>query len=154
MSVATHCHGCGTELPPVSRAVHNRKWCSERCRKQTLYGGTCIDCGAPTGGSDGRSPNASKRCVPCGSRYAAALSVERAAPKRQLIERLWAEGKTSREIAAIVGWGTSQPGTAICILRNRGYNLPHRRTPEQIARITADGGEHLRRARAVLKAAA
>lgn len=33
-----------------------------------MYGGECVDCGAPTNGSDGRGPHASKRCRECGAR--------------------------------------------------------------------------------------
>lgn len=58
------CQGCGTELAP-SRGGPARKWCSDRCRKQMLYSGVCIDCGARTNGSNGRGPNAAKRCRAC-----------------------------------------------------------------------------------------
>lgn len=59
------CQGCGTTLPP-SKGPVPRKWCSDRCRKQTLYGGTCVDCGATTNGSDGRKPE--PRCGTCSAR--------------------------------------------------------------------------------------
>ena len=62
------CQGCGTTGMQTAQAPR-RKWCSDRCRKQTLYAGTCIDCGAPTNGSDGRGPNAAKRCIPCRLRW-------------------------------------------------------------------------------------
>jgi len=58
------CQGCGAMGVQTTRA-RLRKWCSESCRKRTLYGGTCVDCGAPTNGSDGRGPDAPKRCIPC-----------------------------------------------------------------------------------------
>lgn len=57
------CKGCDTELPP-SRGQRERKWCSDRCRKRTLYGGSCVDCGAATDGSNGRA-KAPERCNPC-----------------------------------------------------------------------------------------
>jgi hypothetical protein len=43
----TRCVGCDVPLkqPATGR---RRKWCSPRCRKATLYGGTCKTCGAPT----------------------------------------------------------------------------------------------------------
>jgi hypothetical protein len=34
----------------------NAKWCSERCRKNTLYGGKCEDCSVPTSGGSGHGP--------------------------------------------------------------------------------------------------
>lgn len=58
------CEGCGTPFPPYSSRGRRRKWCSGRCRKQTLYSGQCIDCGAPTNGYDGPAL-ASERCVAC-----------------------------------------------------------------------------------------
>jgi hypothetical protein len=50
---ALRCHGCGTPL--VRRSSYGRapKWCSSRCRKRTLYGGTCKECGAGTVGDSG-----------------------------------------------------------------------------------------------------
>jgi hypothetical protein len=59
-----NCAGCGTSIEKPRRGA--RKWCSDLCRKNTLYGGTCEDCGTATaysgaaGGSFG-----SKRCDPC-----------------------------------------------------------------------------------------
>lgn len=45
---------------------------------------------------------------------------------RREVERLWAEGKTAREIAEAVGWKMKNPNTAINVYRKRGWNLPHR----------------------------
>jgi hypothetical protein len=52
---------CGTKFLGKGRA----KWCSDHCRKQTLYSGTCEDCGGPTTGSEGRGPNAPRWCNTC-----------------------------------------------------------------------------------------
>jgi hypothetical protein len=57
------CHGCGTELPAQTYRGAPRKWCSDRCRKQTLYTGTCLDCGGPTGFSGRATPP--ERCRRC-----------------------------------------------------------------------------------------
>lgn len=62
------CKGCGTELPPKTWQGRDRLWCSDRCRKQTLYSRPCADCGEPMNGSDGNSPNASVRCVSCANK--------------------------------------------------------------------------------------
>lgn len=59
------CAGCGGPLPT---SHGRRKWCSERCRRQTLYAGRCVDCGAPTNGSDGPG-RAGERCLPCRARF-------------------------------------------------------------------------------------
>lgn len=58
------CLGCGAELPPKTWNGRDRKWCSERCRKQTLYSGTCVDCGEPTNGYAGIG-KAGERCKKC-----------------------------------------------------------------------------------------
>lgn len=57
------CQGCGTPIEPSGPRDHRRKWCSERCRK-AQYGGTCVDCGAPTNGSDGYAGRP-MRCASC-----------------------------------------------------------------------------------------
>lgn len=43
------CEGCGGELPTQHG---NRKWCSEKCRRNQ-YAGTCQVCGVATTGCDG-----------------------------------------------------------------------------------------------------
>lgn len=64
MSALAHCAGCGVELSPPKKHNHRQKWCSERCRKRTLYSGVCVDCGALTSGDGGRS-GAPRRCHAC-----------------------------------------------------------------------------------------
>jgi hypothetical protein len=58
------CHGCGTSIPRPRTG--RRKWCSEKCRRQTLYAGTCLSCGGPTDGSNGRgkAPLECRACAP------------------------------------------------------------------------------------------
>jgi hypothetical protein len=57
------CAGCGEPLPPQTIG-RPRKWCSQRCRRATLYGGACVDCGARTSGNNGRA-KAPERCGAC-----------------------------------------------------------------------------------------
>lgn len=59
------CQGCSAELPPNRGPGQKRKWCSERCRRHTIYSRPCADCGTPT--YDG-SANPPERCVPCHAR--------------------------------------------------------------------------------------
>jgi len=75
-----HCGGCGKPIPG------NRMWCSNRCRRNTLYGGTCIDCGAPTSGANGPL-EAAPRCKPC------ALEARRVWTRELLVAALqrWAD---------------------------------------------------------------
>jgi hypothetical protein len=58
-----NCAGCGDPLPPQKRG-RPRKWCSQRCRRDTLYSGACVDCGARTSGNNGRA-KAPERCLAC-----------------------------------------------------------------------------------------
>lgn len=142
---ATACQACGAPIdqPRCGR----RKWCSERCRK-SQYAGSCIDCGAPTNGTAGGHKRTPERCVECGKRHSAEVAAEFSVLYREMVEEMWAEGMTCREIADALGWKTKNVGTHISVMRARGYNLPHRRTPEQLARITKGCEKRLAKARA------
>jgi hypothetical protein len=56
------CRGCGAQIEPGT-GNRKREWCSDRCRKRTLYSQPCLDCGKPTNGSDGRRDE--PRCLRC-----------------------------------------------------------------------------------------
>lgn len=62
------CHGDGCNnpitQPPSGR---RRKWCSEKCRRNTCYVRFCLDCNARLSSSDGNGPNAPVRCHACAS---------------------------------------------------------------------------------------
>jgi DNA-directed RNA polymerase subunit RPC12/RpoP len=143
------CAGCGAELKPNRGPGHPRKWCSERCRRRTLYSGVCADCGGATYDGTAHPPN---RCTRCNGRLAGARQREAFREQRALVERLWAEGLTARQIGVELGWGMRHAAHYISTLRTqRGYDLPYRRTPEQRARITAGAEERLAHARAVYR---
>jgi hypothetical protein len=57
------CMGCGEQLPVKARPSRARKFCSQTCRKRTLYGGICASCGAPTHG-DGLV-SVARHCLRC-----------------------------------------------------------------------------------------
>jgi transcriptional regulator with XRE-family HTH domain len=119
-----------------------------RARKAT-YRGSCERCGVPTDGSNG--PNRPSRyCFECWTGVISPeINRQKAKPHREAVEKAWASGKTCREMAATFGWAPSDLAM-ISKLRARGYNLPHRRTPEQIARITAGSAERLEYARSMV----
>lgn len=145
------CQGCATELPPPKRASGRRqKWCSEACRKRTLYSTPCVDCGAATSG-DGAYH---ERCGRCSGWRAGEGTRQRFMAQRTMIEAMWADGYTARQIADAVGWNTSHPGAFISGCRSRGYDLPHRRSPEQVARIIEASTGNLEKARRARKATA
>lgn len=96
------------------------------------------ECGQPMGFR-------SNRCADCRRADGIAL--------RRLIEELWADGLTSRQIAEATGWKVRSMRAYISGLRAEGANLPHRRSPEQVARITAGANANLVKARAAKVAA-
>lgn len=61
-SAELRCVGCGAPLERRPGRGRQRKWCSNRCRRHTSYGGKCLDCGKPTYGGDATPP---ERCVAC-----------------------------------------------------------------------------------------
>lgn len=124
------CQGCGGPLAP-SRGRVPRKWCSDRCRRHTLYSRPCADCGTPTYDGTAHPP---ERCTHCSPRQMQIAAVRaKWLSHRTMIETMWADGLKVGEIRVAAGIPTWTPGP----YRSRGYDLPHRRTPEQIARIVA-----------------
>jgi hypothetical protein len=57
------CRGCGAQIEPGT-GNRKREWCSGRCRKRTLYSGTCESCGGPTNGYNGPG-TAATVCLAC-----------------------------------------------------------------------------------------
>jgi hypothetical protein len=59
--------------------------------------------------------------------------------RRQLAEGMWVDGWTCREMAAALGISKDTMGSEIAVWRRQGHvdAFPHRRTPEQVARIAA-----------------
>ena len=143
----TQCPGCAKIFPVYTHS--RRKWCTEACRKRTLYSTPCIECGAPTNGSDG--PGAHKRCRDCSQVRVIGITKDKAAARQQMVADLWAAGWTGREICAAMG--VPYRATAIAQWRSRGANLPHRSPPELVARLTELGRVNLAKARAARRAA-
>ena len=115
-----------------------------KARKER-YRGVCVDCGGPTTGGLGRT-NAPLRCRRCSGKVTAERTRESARDRYEVIARLWAEGKTSREIETIVGGWTSSPGGLISSMRSRGYDLPYRYDPARVPNMQEAAGENLRKA--------
>ena len=143
---STYKHGCRCEACRKAHNDHQRVSGAnlrigargEQKRAWDRDNRPLCECGQPMArGSD--------RCNECRREDGAAY--------RRLVEDMWAEGMTAREIADALGWRTKHPGQVMVTLRrSRGYNLPHRRTPAQIARITAGSAARLAKARAVYAA--
>lgn len=59
------CESCGVLMTGVRG---NRKFCSERCRKDQ-YRGECVDCGGKTDGTASGAKRPAIRCRVCAARY-------------------------------------------------------------------------------------
>jgi hypothetical protein len=133
------CRGCDSEAAPrKGRRGRKPEWCSERCRKRQ-YEQPCIDCGKP---HMGRASHPEQRyCHACAQRRSGEASAERARPRRELAERLWAEGRTYREIAPLIGMRLPTLKSQLTNWRNEGYSFPHRHPGQAAAvrRMFAEG---------------
>jgi hypothetical protein len=131
------CQGCGVELPPSVYQGRKRKWCSERCRKQTMYGGACIDCGAEMNGSAGNGPDRPVRCGKCNAQRAGEYQSALAQPRYDAIIRLRAQGLRDQDIADIVGYEhVGSVRASVLRLRQRGVVVatsPRGRRPQEQA---------------------
>jgi hypothetical protein len=68
------------------------------------------------------------------------MADERLIARRRLLERLWAEGKSTGEIAAAMGWKPENAARYIAVYRARRdpdgrplYDLPRRYSDEHVA---------------------
>lgn len=91
MSEKRECQGCGADLSGTHK---KRKWCSEGCRRQTLYSGTCKHCGASTNGYHGPG-TASDACIDC--------SRERNKERNERLVEMWEAGGPTWYIAERLG---------------------------------------------------
>ena len=67
-----------------------------------------------------------------------ARQVRSSGSKRATLERMWAEGAPTSEIAEAMGWKrNSPPANYISVYRQRGYNLPPRED-EALVRAKAE----------------
>jgi hypothetical protein len=133
-SAARNCQGCGKSL---AGAHGGRRWCSERCRKMTLYSQPCPRCGAPMNGSDGLGPDAPVLCKYCNGDRLADENRAKAAAFLAEVEALWATGATIREMARELGWKRDSLGAYITRARREGAALPYRNrmTPASLSAI-------------------
>jgi uncharacterized protein YeaO (DUF488 family) len=62
---------------------------------------------------------------------------EKDATRRALVERLWSEGVSAKDIARQAGWSTKgSPSNYISVYRGKGWDLPHRHSPERVKAYT------------------
>lgn len=134
--LASVCQGCGT---PVEQPIYpqhggrRRKWCSDRCRKRTAYGGRCEICGAATYG--GAGPDAApKRCRKHNAGNE--RNHERAEVRWNAIEVLWRAGLTIQEIADHTGDTHSAVSLMLHRMRVDGRDIPYGydRRPQSVAK--------------------
>jgi hypothetical protein len=121
------CQTCGGPLNwwPGKPGVRP-KFCSDKCRKAS-YGGTCIDCGARTDGSNGRD-KAPELCRDCDKKQIRDRAQARWRDKNDRLAELYLAGVPLKGIAAEMGLQPNTVAVALWRLRNLyGYELPHRR---------------------------
>lgn len=111
------CQGCGAALPPEPiRRGRKRKWCSERCRKQTLYAtADCIECGARLPYHGHPEPPEGRRCDTCFK--------SRNAERNARIVARWNEGEPVWYIAEQEGLSGGQVRGAIDGAREGGVHV-------------------------------
>lgn len=119
-STNERCEGCGAEIAQPQGSGRRRKWCSDPCRKATLYYGICLDCGGRTSGVANGRDRAPKRCGSC----AKAVNMER----NELLVEMWEADEPTWYIAEKLGM-TEGAVTAHIYHRRRacGEHLPCRR---------------------------
>jgi len=50
-----------------------------------------------------------------------------------MLERMWADGASTRDIAVAMGWKPDKANRYISVYRHRGYNLPRRYSDARVA---------------------
>lgn len=111
-----NCRGCGEALPLTLHRA--RLYCTDECRPTYKEPGECRECGAAT------APQ-SKRCLECDLADRARAKSHRT----EVIERMWNDGATLKEIAAELDTTVNALGPEFVRLRRNGVDLPYRRKP-------------------------
>jgi hypothetical protein len=117
------CQGCRAPLPAQKGRGRRRKWCSESCRRNTLYGEVCIDCGERRY-AGGRKRAGRLRCGECNKAYLKRNPAARTHANPQRARR-WSDEDIFNAIrsASINGVTTS---TSYQSLYDAGANIPSR----------------------------
>jgi transposase len=117
VEIPRECGGCGADL---TNTHAKRKWCSDRCRKDTLYAGECIDCGGATDGVKSGKRRPAERCREC------AESVH--AERNELLMEMWEADEPTWYIAEKLGMSEGSVTAWVATTRKRhGVDLGLRR---------------------------
>lgn len=108
---------CGAKFMGRGRAL----WCSDSCRKRTLYGGACAGCGAPTSGGKGRTGR-STHCRTCAAANDPRVAVMHERDERMIEMR--ERGMLNHEIADELGLSTQSVAGRFLRLRDAGVEVP------------------------------
>lgn len=131
--VIKSCAGCGADLT----GSHGRtKWCSDRCRKDTLYAGKCIDCGAVTDGVKSGAHRPVERCQDC--------TRTRNAERNELLLEMWEADEPTYYIAEKLGMTETAVTTWINWQRRHGKQIILRK-------LSGDAQERAARHRELLR---
>lgn len=117
----------GVSVNTVQDWVKDPNLARSRARKES-YAAPCVDCDAPTSGSEGRREE--PRCGPCAHRHIIAsgerADMVRRVAKCQRIVALWHDGRTIRQIAAALDTTPGTIGVEITRMRREGWDVPYR----------------------------
>lgn len=108
--------------------IHDPDGSKDSKRKREKYGGACEECGTRTS----YAKNAPARFCPEHAHLHpnvqahAAAQREATARRTRTIERLWAEGYTLKQIAAVFGWSMGHVAVEFHRARANGADLPYR----------------------------
>jgi hypothetical protein len=135
------CGRCDKPIPEGGRK--DRRYCSETCRKGAWLDAIVAYCACGAGLKRCSVRRGARQCQACERAGRSHAWQARAL----VIADLWAEGKTQSEIAAAVGLSVGHYKVETARIRKwRPGLLPHRRTPEQVARIREGQARAARRA--------
>lgn len=120
------CRGCGTEFTYERKPGAARKWCSERCRKNS-YRQPCRECGV--GFTNPRANGGGGRCADCAMKATVAHGHairDANMPKYRAAMDAWNAGAHWREVAAILGISDRTPKVTIGYIHrlHERYGLP------------------------------
>jgi hypothetical protein len=116
------CKGCEAPIPP-SKGGRPRKWCSQKCRRETTYQRFCVDCDKKLSSSDGNGPNAPIRCGACGA-VARSRASGRAERVLEMMRLRTDERLTNIEIGERMGVPVATVASELSRLRALGFAVP------------------------------
>lgn len=116
------CETCGERL--VYAGVGRKpRFCNARCRKRS-YSGSCLDCGAPTSGCNGKD-HAPSQCRSCATEQLNEARSKSGHQRSEIVAALYREGLTAWEAAERLGVSVATVRSLAARARNLGIVCPN-----------------------------